>query len=741
MEGFLHILSTTGNLKFINVEKIKKVINNYKSVDHTFKIINNDYTFGVYYTNEYTDYPYSTDLNSLFCPVGQFAISKSSIQKAINTYSTDDFKEYFSKLSGAYSISNVNLIKNDIDVYTHVIRAESVYLYKDENLMVVGSDPLLVSIFSNEKLTPIFDASNFVSYLEQGYFADENTPFKNVNCLPANSHIKINSRGIQITEIDNTYEIAFTFPESEELFEEITTSFVNSFNVVESKGNVITSDLTGGKDSRVVLLALLENGFNVNTRTTGFKDHPDVIIAKELAELLNVPHKVNQRKVNSSNQITIDLTKRLETITNASSGMLSAYDSVVTRTHFDDHKNFNGVGASVITGGFNKFNKNIKSTVKEAFKNSVYKFNDYYLVQNNKYDKHLDQFSQKSDDLDELLHLFFLLYRSGRWTSDSRVPKSYATNSYSPFLDNALTKSTMKLNMASLRSEIIHYKLIEKLNSRILNIPFFKYRFAFENHGPSLSKDYNNWLQREPIYSTSKLGSYNWRAFGNNDATLINAFKEIILSNHNNPVFDIVDYNKVENLLSNKMTNRTNKFIWSLASMIYFINDINKNNANNDLKIKIDTPATSIHKEKIPKQLIDLTDKFESLNKKIDYNKRNFNITNFNANPYLKTFTGGFQNVPTNINLKDVKSLFVKSSVTLTNISKEVKMMVIFYNNDKRFKTVIIEPFINVDNEIIFSKSIKVPNLSEYFRVAIHFKSLEEGTKGRLNYSLAELNF
>src|SRR5699024_539394 len=138
-------------------------------------------------------------------------------------------------------------------------------------------------------------------------------------------------------------------------------------------------------------------------------------------------------------------------------------------------------------------------------------------------------------------------------------------------------KSTMKLNMDSLRSEVIHYKLIEKLNSSILNVPFFKYRFAFENHGPSLPKDYNNWLQRNPIYPTSKLGSYNWRALGNNDTALINAFKEIILSNRNSPVFDIVDFNKVDNLLSNKLNNRTNKFIWSLASMVYFINDVNKN--------------------------------------------------------------------------------------------------------------------------------------------------------------------
>src|SRR5699024_10488483 len=149
----------------------------------------------------------------------------------------------------------------------------------------------------------------------------------------------------------------------------------NAFKIVDDKNSLIRSGLTGGKDSRLILLALLENNFNVKTHTTGFPDHPDVTVAKELAKILNVPHEINERKLNKDNQLSINLEKRLIDITTASSGLLSAYDSVSTNKHFKDNINFNGVAASVISGGFNNFNHNIgSSTNAAALKKSLYKF-------------------------------------------------------------------------------------------------------------------------------------------------------------------------------------------------------------------------------------------------------------------------------------------------------------------------------------------------------------------------------
>lgn len=738
MEGYIHLYSKKQSLQ-IDKQSIMSVIDESKGTKHYFNIKKNDSILGVYFTNQYSTYPYQNISNNLFCPVGQFTIGKNIIQDNLLVPSHDHRLNFLSKLSGAFSISSIDFKANVIHVYTHVVRAESVYIYEDDEFVIVGSDPLLISKLSNDNLRAELDSSNFISYFEQGYFADELTPFNNIKCLPANSYIKIQPK-VEIFDIDDTFETAFTHDNSEELLSEITENFINAFDIVSDKSSPILSSLTGGKDSRVILLALLEKGYKVNTHTTGFDDHPDVIVAKKLAEILNVPHKTNRKTINSKNQIAVNLENRLLATTKASSGLLSAYDTITTKTDFNDINNFNGVAASVISGGFNKFNHNVKNTKAESLKKAVYKFSDYYLDDNNKYNKFLNQFATTNDDYQTLLHLFFLLYRTGRWTSDSRISKSYATNSYSVFLDNQLTKSAMKLNMKDLRSEIIHYKLVERLKPDVLKIPFANQRFAFEKDGPVSPDDYQNWLEREPIFAKSKVGSYNWRSLGNNDLELIEAFKEIILSRKNNMVFDIVNYKEIESLLNRKIDARNNKFIWSVASMIKYSDYLKDINTNSNIRVKLSAPADNVIKLKIPSRVIDLTKHYNSLNKSLTFNQttKQISLTETEGNPYLKTFDGGFDQPVKSLDISDVISIQFNTNLYIQKNYQNIKMHIIFYTEEKRFKTFTIEPTFLSSNQIIFNEKIKVPKSAKYFRIAIHFKK-KEISKHTLNYSFAKL--
>lgn len=741
MEGFIHIYNKKAEFSFSN-SQIKNVINQLKQTEHIFKITRNEKIIGIYYTNEYDTYPYRNNDQFLFCPVGQFIEDKKNIQQKLFSPNISDRIDCIEKLAGAFLISTVNTLTNEIDIYTHVVRAESSFIYEDDRHTIVGTDPLLISTLSNNKLKPKFDPANFTSYFEQGYFADENTPFENVKALPENSHINI-SNLTKINNIDDTYKTAFTCSASDSLIEKINNDFTNAFKIVDDKNSLIRSGLTGGKDSRLILLALLENNFNVKTHTTGFPDHPDVTVAQELAKILNVTHVINERKLNKDNQLSINLEKRLIDITTASSGLLSAYDSVSTNKHFKNNINFNGVAASVISGGFNNFNHNIgSSTNAAALKKSLYKFEEYYIEKDNKYSTFLEDFSTQSDDYRTLLHLFFLKYRTGRWTSDSRVPKSYSSNSFSIFLDNQLTKSAMKLNMNDLRNEVIHYYLIKRLSPEILNVPFFNQRFAFEKKGPVSKDDYENWLTREPVYATSKIGSYNWRSLGNNDPNLVNAFKELILSSPNNIVFDNVNYDKIESLLNSKLTNRTNKFIWSLASMIKFSESFNNNSNSKNLKIKLKIPENSITNIVKPSKIIDLTNKFMVTNKSLTLNTSDNKIT-FNSEPgnsYLKTYKGGFNDVPDSINLTSAEKININTSINTNFNYVDTRMSIIFYTNEKRFKTVILKEPIHKDGNLIFMETIEIPKNAVFFRVAVLFKN-HSSVDYILNYSYVDINF
>src|SRR5699024_9204941 len=193
----------------------------------------------------------------------------------------DANKSMISQLRGAFLVTTLDLKLKRFDIYTHVVRAESIYYYEDSEQTIIGTDPMIVSALSTDQLEVRFDPSNFVSFLEMGYFADELTPYKGVECLPANAHIVIDRTGTYIEQIDDSLSNAFSESPSEEDFKTITDDFVESFNVIKDKSSLIKSGLTGGKDSRLVLFALLANGFDVETFTMGFEQHPDVYIARD----------------------------------------------------------------------------------------------------------------------------------------------------------------------------------------------------------------------------------------------------------------------------------------------------------------------------------------------------------------------------------------------------------------------------------------------------------------------------
>lgn len=740
MEGFLHFYNKEKN-DYIFPEKVINIINSYKETSHVFKTNYNDKLLSIYYTNEYEKYPYKKYENNLFCPIGQFVDNKLDIQNKLLASSQVENREYIKNLAGAFALSIADLNNNSINIFTHVVRAESLYYYEDKQKVIFGSDPLIISVLSNSVLKPDFDPSNFISFLEQGYFSDELTPYRGVTCLPENSHINFEDGKITIKEIDDTFHSAFQLDSTKLFYDQVTEDLLKSFDIVKDKEKSVRLGLTGGKDSRIVLLALLEKGYDIRAHTTGFSDHPDVLIAQELAKKLDILHEVNERKLSKENQLSVSLDKRLKTIMTASSGLISAYDTVSTKTDFIDKKNFNGIAAAILKGGYSTHIPRKKDSSKNPLKTPFYKFEDFYLDDRNHFSKFLDEFSTKYNNVNELFHIFFLKYRTGRWTSDSRKPKSYASNSYSVFMDNQFTKSVLKLNIEDLDKERIHYEIIQRLNSDLNKIPFFNTRYTFEKNGPISPYDYANWLKREPIQATSQVAKYNWKSLGNNDEVLIEAFKNLILSFKNNPLFDVVDYSKVEQLMNSKFKNRTNKFIWSIASMIQYINLFTKKNyeiPKNHIKL---TVARDNFKEiQKSNELIDHTNDYLRLNDALSLNGQEINLRDSNKNAYIKIHEGSFNDVPSSRYIGNAKSIKFNTSIKLLNYTGEIRKSIIFYTNNKRFKTVVLDNKVFKENDISIFSEVPVPKGAEHYRIVILFKTNEDG-QCKLNYSYARINY
>ena len=90
-------------------------------------------------------------------------------------------------------------------------------------------------------------------------------------------------------------------------------------------GRPVELSLTGGKDSRLVAAALVAAGVPVIARTHGFADHPDVVVAAEIARRLGIEHIVRTPAAPGQE---IDVLARIRATVLVADGMLSAFENV-----------------------------------------------------------------------------------------------------------------------------------------------------------------------------------------------------------------------------------------------------------------------------------------------------------------------------------------------------------------------------------------------------------------------------
>ena len=90
-------------------------------------------------------------------------------------------------------------------------------------------------------------------------------------------------------------------------------------------GQPVELSLTGGKDSRLIAAALVAAGVPVVARTHGFADHPDVVVAAEIARRLGIEHLV---RIPAAPGQQVDVLGRIRATVLVADGMLSAFENV-----------------------------------------------------------------------------------------------------------------------------------------------------------------------------------------------------------------------------------------------------------------------------------------------------------------------------------------------------------------------------------------------------------------------------
>jgi asparagine synthase (glutamine-hydrolysing) len=179
--------------------------------------------------------------------------------------------------------------------------------------------------------------------LNPGFPLGSVTPFRGVAALPRSSTLHILDG--TLSRVTTPSDPRFPHPA-----QSLAAALVEAVTPLKEAGRPVELSLTGGKDSRLVAAALVTAGVPVRAHTHGFADHPDVVIATQVAERLSIEYEVREPAAPGQE---IDVLGRIRATVLVADGMLSAFENVGRPDPtFSPAITAGGHGGELLRGGY-----------------------------------------------------------------------------------------------------------------------------------------------------------------------------------------------------------------------------------------------------------------------------------------------------------------------------------------------------------------------------------------------------
>lgn len=276
----------------------------------------------------------------------------------------------------------------------------------------------------------------------------------------------------------------------------------------------IRSGLTGGRDSRIVVAALVAGGHDVLASTRGWEGHHDVVVARRVAEVLGIPHvRTDPASASKADpaEVTVDPALLLWRSAVLCDGMIGAFDATggAGLRHRADRYGLSGSGGEIHRGGHASLVLDADGRREpggperaERWLRRQHLLPMRRLLRPDVREAHDEQAESYVRDLHErhedTMADYFLEHRVAQWYAGARLGTSLAVTARTPFLDDAAILATSSAGTAELHSERPLRDALAEIDPRLLEVPFVGARLAGE--GP------------EPVAKTrSGAASFSWK--------------------------------------------------------------------------------------------------------------------------------------------------------------------------------------------------------------------------------------
>lgn len=224
---------------------------------------------------------------------------------------------------------------------TTVTRVDPVYIAEVAGAVIV-SDRAMWAAWTASRLDD-HDPLLACGLLNPGFPLGSVTPFRGVSAVGRSTTAHLLNGGLTSTA-------APAHAGGDAGAADIAAALLDAVAPLREAGRPVELSLTGGKDSRLIAAALVTAGVPVRAHTHGSADHPDVVIATEVARRLGIEHEV---RVPAAPGQEVDVLGRLRATVLVADGMLSAFENVGRPDPaFSPAVTAGGHGGELLRGGY-----------------------------------------------------------------------------------------------------------------------------------------------------------------------------------------------------------------------------------------------------------------------------------------------------------------------------------------------------------------------------------------------------
>jgi hypothetical protein len=364
---------------------------------------------------------------------------------------------------------------------TSLTRVDPVYAAETGGAVIL-SDRALWAAWVADRMGG-YDPSHACALLNTGFPLGGTTPWKGVRALPpaataqaAGGRLTVSAGSLSGPAPDSGTPDRDAAVSAPGTAADVAAALTAAVAPLKETGETVELSLTGGKDSRLIAAALVSAGIPVHARTHGFDEHPDVVVAAQVAKVLGIEHTV--RTPAEPGQQT-DPAARVRSAVLVADGMLSAFENVGRPdTRRSPALTAGGHGGELLRGGYAEIaagRRAARLRAAEVLRRLTTR--RIGLVRRGAAAGYLASLTPWTGaaltrGALPMLDDFYLVNRAGRWSAAARQAYLVRERLAQPLFDDGVVRAARAVPLADRVSGSLITSVITELAPSLADVPF-----------------------------------------------------------------------------------------------------------------------------------------------------------------------------------------------------------------------------------------------------------------------------